>query len=82
MFRICDSGFRRLLCPDVLSDKEAGQEGSEAAGDLLGIEPFQQRAFGNVGGDDGGQLCAQTVVQQAVEGADEEAGVELRARRG
>ena len=62
MFRICDSGFRRLLRTDVPADKETGQEGSEAAGDLFRIEAFQQRAVGDVGGDDGGQLCAQTVV--------------------
>ena len=63
--------------PNIVAHKEEGDKRGEAAGDFFGVELFQQSAVGDVGGDDGGQLRAQTVVQQAVKGADEEAGVEL-----
>ena len=69
--------FFCLLRPNIVAHKEEGDKRGEAAGDLFGVELFQQSAVGDVGGDDGGQLRAQTVVQQAVKGADEEAGVEL-----
>ncbi len=74
------SGFFGFLGADVIAHEEAGDKGGQAAGDLLGVELFQQGAVGDVGGDDGGQLGPQPVVQQAVQGADEKAGIELGAQ--
>ena len=48
--------FLRLLAADILPGEQAGHEGRQAAGDLFGIELFQQRAVRDVGGDDGGQV--------------------------
>lgn len=72
--------FLRLLAADILPGEQAGHEGRQAAGDLFGIELFQQRAVRDVGGDDGGQVCPQPVVEQTVQGAQEEVGIELGAQ--
>ena len=59
--------------PSLIARK--GQEGEAVT---AAVEPYAIEAdLGNVQNLE--QFCAQTVVQQAVEGADEEAGVELRA---
>ena len=63
-----------------MPEELAGDKGSKAAGDLFGIKLFQQSTISDVGGDDGGQLCAQPVVQQTVQAGEEEGGVELRAK--
>jgi DNA-binding FadR family transcriptional regulator len=72
--------FSCFLCADVIACKKAGDKGRKAAGNFFGIQLFQQSTVSDVGGDDGGQLCTQPVVEQTVQAADEEGGVELRAK--
>src|SRR5699024_7660918 len=66
--------------PDVVAQKQPGGEGRQPAGNLLGVELFQKGAVGDVGGYDGGLVGPQTLVEQAVQGADEEVGGKLGAQ--
>ena len=70
----------RLLHPDITAQKLDLYKGCKAAGDLFRIQLFQQRTVRDIGGDDGGQLCAQAVIQQTVQIRQEEAGIELGAQ--
>src|SRR5699024_5529633 len=72
--------LHRRCQADVVAQEPVGDEGRDAAGHLFGVEFFQQGAVGDVGGEDGGPAAAQPVVQQAVQGADDETGVELGAQ--
>ena len=70
----------RFLNADIVAEELDLDETGKAAGDLFGVKLFQQSTICDIGGDDGGQLCAQPVVQQAVQIGEKEAGIELRAK--
>ena len=66
-----------FLDTDIVPEKLDLNKSSQTAGDLFGIELFQQRTIGDIGRDNGGQLCPQTVVQQAIEVRQEKIRAEL-----
>ncbi len=70
----------RFLNADIVAEELDLDETGKAAGDLFGVKLFQQSTICDIGGDDGGQLCAQPVVQQAVQIGEKEAGIELGAK--
>lgn len=72
--------FLCLLAADILAHEQAGHKGGKAAGNFFGVEFLQQRPVRDVCRDDGGQMRTEAVVQQTVQGAEEETGVEFRAQ--
>ena len=70
----------RFLNADIVAEELDLDETGKAAGDLFGVKLFQQSTICDIGGDDGGQLCTQPVVQQTVQIGEKEAGIELGAK--
>ena len=64
--------------PNIVAHKEEGDKRGEAAGDLFGVELFQQSAVGDVGGDDGGQIIATGTPEEVMENPHSYTGYYLK----